>query len=645
MNTTRRRWPPVARPLLVALCGAYAWIFDPYATAAPAGPIPLCRESATDLCGFDRPEDLASLTGEGTTGDRWVLIAQKNPDAPLVWLDTQSNRRVIAAATGASRCGGHPSNIDAGGIDIDRRGRYAAVINHTAPQRIDLFAIRKTKPTPQLQWLRCLPLPANFAPNDVAVDDASTVYVTHMFDKPHSPAESRELEQRFASGAPTGYAIRSLAAGRWEKVPHSDASFANGIAISSDGRWLAVAGTFDQSLHLLDLQGRADPRRVALPLQPDNVTAHGESGFTIAGHTGVPRSGVDPCRPRDATPCGFPFAIADVAATDASVRVIHEDNGHRTPGASVALHVGEQLLLGSAFGDRVSLRTPARPFRHVTVQGGGGVPIEVIETGNPEGPPILFVHGMSQSHLAWLPQLRSELAQRFRLVAFDLRGHGASGKPWRSEDYADSKSWADDIDAVLRALQLERTVIVAWSYGGHAVMSYVRHYGTSRIAALDFTGTLAGLRTVAREPGSDTERLLAGSRLRASPDLEDNIAGYRAMAGGLTAAPLSPELDEIAFVTGLMQPSYVRRAMTRLPTQNADLIPTLTMPVLLSMGELDREWPIAECRALREALPAATLTVYLGRGHFPSAEEPARFNAELAALVERVTTPRQSPMR
>ena len=69
------------------------------------------------------------------------------------------------------------------------------------------------------------------------------------------------------------------------------------------------------------------------------------------------------------------------------------------------------------------------------------------------------------------------------------------------------------------------------------------------------------------------------------------------------------------------------------------------MPVLLSMGELDREWPIAECRALREALPAATLTVYLGRGHFPSAEEPARFNTELAALVERVTTPRQSPMR
>ena len=82
-----------------------------------------------------------------------------------------------------------------------------------------------------------------------------------------------------------------------------------------------------------------------------------------------------------------------------------------------------------------------------------------------------------------------------------------------------------------------------------------------------------------------------------------------------------------------MQPGYVRRAMKTLPVHNEDLLTTLTMPVWLAMGNRDREWPIEECRALVTALPAARLSVYDGDGHFPSAENPQRFNAELAALV------------
>jgi pimeloyl-ACP methyl ester carboxylesterase len=270
-----------------------------------------------------------------------------------------------------------------------------------------------------------------------------------------------------------------------------------------------------------------------------------------------------------------------------------------------------------------------------TVAGGGGIPLNVVETGNPAGPAILFVHGMSQSYLAWLPQLRSSLARTHRLVAFDLRGHGGSAKPWRPEDYADSRLWADDIAAVIAATGLERPVIVAWSYGGHAVLSYVRHYGTGQVGALDFTGTLAGLKQVERQPGPDTEHLMAGSKLRASRDLEENIDGYRQMADGLTAEPLPPDLDRIAFLTGLLHPGYVRRAMLSLPTQNADLAARLDVPVLLSMGRHDREWPIAACEQVAAMLPDARLSVYERSGHFPSAEDSGRFNAELASLVER----------
>lgn len=277
----------------------------------------------------------------------------------------------------------------------------------------------------------------------------------------------------------------------------------------------------------------------------------------------------------------------------------------------------------------------AAGFVFTTVPGGGGVPLNVVEAGNPDGPPILFVHGMSASYLAWLPQLQSSLAARYRLVAFDMRGHGGSGKPWRPEDYGDSRLWADDIAAVIAAKGLHRPVVVAWSYGGHAVMSYVRHYGTSQLGAVNLAGTLAGLVAVERRPGPETDALLAGSRLRASPDLADNIEGYRRMARGLAARPLPGDLEELNFLSGLMQPSYVRRAFAKLPTRNEDIAARLDVPVLVTVGTEDREWPLDRCREAVARLPAATLSVYEGVGHYPSAEDAARFDRELEALVAR----------
>lgn len=72
-----------------------------------------------------------------------------------------------------------------------------------------------------------------------------------------------------------------------------------------------------------------------------------------------------------------------------------------------------------------------------TVIGGGDVRLYVEETGNPKGRPILFIHGFSQNQLTWRKQLGSDLADDFRLVALDLRGHGLSEKP--QDAYGDSQ--------------------------------------------------------------------------------------------------------------------------------------------------------------------------------------------------------------
>ena len=116
------------------------------------------------------------------------------------------------------------------------------------------------------------------------------------------------------------------------------------------------------------------------------------------------------------------------------------------PGDSGGLKEDTQVSHGSVdYGMEHAMKTHK-------VAGGGGVQLHVVEAGNSGGRPILFIHGISQSSLTWSRQLDSELARDHRLVAMDLRGHGLSDKP--RDAYGDSRLWADDVRAVIDALNL-----------------------------------------------------------------------------------------------------------------------------------------------------------------------------------------------
>ncbi|MDX2141985.1 MAG: alpha/beta hydrolase [Rhodospirillaceae bacterium] len=282
----------------------------------------------------------------------------------------------------------------------------------------------------------------------------------------------------------------------------------------------------------------------------------------------------------------------------------------------------------------------AAELRFQTVLAPDGMPLNVVEAGPTDAPGILFIHGVGQNYASWDRQLQSDLADSFHLVAFDLRGHGGSGKPWRPESYNQACIWADDVAAVMTATALKRPVMVVWSYGGTVGMDYVRCRGTDNLAGIVFAAARGGL-----YPNSELDpRIPAASEKLRSPDLGQNIQGAQEFTSFLTASPLPPEIEAMARVTNLMYPPYARQANDgpkSLPDgsvykNNEDLIPRLTLPLLFALGEKDAfSSARAAEAAIRERLPKAELKTYPNAGHwiFFDAAEP--FNRDLRDFATR----------
>ena len=270
-----------------------------------------------------------------------------------------------------------------------------------------------------------------------------------------------------------------------------------------------------------------------------------------------------------------------------------------------------------------------------TVRGGGGLRLHVCEWGRADGPPILFIHGLSQSHLCWARQYQSTLAEEFRLVAYDLRGHGMSQAPLEPEHYTDAKLWADDVAAIIEQLGLDRPVLVGWSYGGFIICDYLRAHGQDRIAAIDFAGAVVTL------SGAAFGTLIGPGFLDHFPDataddLPTNIRGMRGLVKGWPAKPYPPEDLETLLASSMTVPARIRANLAAREINGDDVLRTLQVPLLVTHGRADTVVLPAMADHVLATCPTAEPSWYDGVGHTAFLEQPERFNRELADLTRRI---------
>jgi pimeloyl-ACP methyl ester carboxylesterase len=267
-----------------------------------------------------------------------------------------------------------------------------------------------------------------------------------------------------------------------------------------------------------------------------------------------------------------------------------------------------------------------------TITGGGGVELAVYETGDPAGPPILLIHGFLGSHLSWSEQLSGSLAEEFRIVALELRGHGASDKPLDAESYTDPAMWAEDVAAVIRELDLDRPVLVGWSYGGFAIADYLRFHGDADIGGIVTVGSTSTLGTDEASELVDQRFLeIVGDVL--SSDLRASVYATRRFLPMVTAEPMAVDDYENALAVAMMVPPEVRQAMFSRSFDNADVLTDVSVPALVVQGEADGIVRPRAADMLVDLVPGARQLRLDGVGHAPFLEDPERFDAALAEFV------------
>lgn len=264
------------------------------------------------------------------------------------------------------------------------------------------------------------------------------------------------------------------------------------------------------------------------------------------------------------------------------------------------------------------------------VTGGGGTRLHIVETGNPAGYPILFIHGFSQCGLCWSRQLNSELAQDHRLVAMDLRGHGLSDKP--RDAYGDSRLWADDVKAVLESLALEQAILTGWSYGPLVILDYIRHHGEQALGGIHFVGGISKLGSEAALSVLTPEFLASVPGLM-SADAEEAAHALDALLDLAFASDRTTHEQYMMLGWNMSVPPHVRQAMFARAFDNDDLLPAITKPVLITHSSAET---IVKPSAVDEhlaAMPHAQVHWTREAGHAPFWDDAAGFNKRLQAFA------------
>lgn len=243
------------------------------------------------------------------------------------------------------------------------------------------------------------------------------------------------------------------------------------------------------------------------------------------------------------------------------------------------------------------------------------------------GPPVVLVHGGLGSRRLWAPQVAA-LGDRYRTIAYDLRGHGDTRSQGRPHSYG-PKLLAADLEDLADALELDAFALVGLSVGSFVAQEYAL-MRPDRLRALVLADTWAktGMGEGERVLGRVLSPLVVGAL---------TVFGTSPL-GRVTGIGFEPELQREREMMVRAVVETDRRDAVRVwrglgEHDTLERLGGVRTPTLVIAGERDRN--LEQARLVSRLIPAAQLVVIPGAGHVSNLHRAKAFNAALGGFLDR----------
>jgi pimeloyl-ACP methyl ester carboxylesterase len=229
-------------------------------------------------------------------------------------------------------------------------------------------------------------------------------------------------------------------------------------------------------------------------------------------------------------------------------------------------------------------------------------------------PPLLLSHGYGATCRMWDGQIAA-FADRYRVIVWDMRGHGESGDPRDPAAYSQALT-VGDMAAVLDACGAERAIIGGLSLGGVMSLAF-RLAHPERVEALMLFDTGPGFRNPeARRQWN--ERAEARARELEMRGIADSGGGAETRLGRHRSAQ------------GLA--GAARGMLAQFDSSLIDSLPTIAVPALVLVGSEDKNF-LAAADYMAGKIPGVRKAVIPGAGHAANLDQPEDFNRAVAEFL------------